>query len=117
MRTSTTAAKTATLAMHAITQHALDHGLDTWRIEHPTWDLTGGILVAVEREHLDAWLDSVRVLDDPDVRRGNDETSRIEMVSYPALLPAAIGDVRITVVSSRPATTTPLQLVTTGSAS
>lgn len=112
--TTDTAAKTIPLAMHAITQHALDHGLVTWRIEHQTWHPTDGIHIAVDREHAAAWLDTLTVLGDPDVRRSSvADRAHIEMLSYPALIPSPIGNVRVTLVTSRE--TAPLRLV--GSAS
>lgn len=94
-------AKTVPLAMLAVAQHAIDHHLSTWRIEHTSWTPADGILVGVDRQQLDAWLDTVTVLDEPAVRRGTGLAANVEMVSYPALLPSPIGDVRITVVSSR----------------
>lgn len=99
-----TAAKTATLAMHAVLEHALNHGLDTWRLEHTTWRPHDGITVAVERDQADRWLDTVTVLDEPTITHGTGPASNIEMLAYPATVPAAVGDVRITLVTSRRAT-------------
>lgn len=114
-RTKPSATGAIALAMLAVSQHAVDHGLTLWRLEYADWHPDRGIAVAVDRPHLDAWLDTVTVQGDPDVRRGTGENATIEMVSHPALLPTAIGDVRITITSSRTVTVTPLQLV--GSAS
>lgn len=104
----------ATLAMHAILEHATDHALPCWRIELLYPGDPHGIRVGVDRQHLDAWVASLDSTDtDPVVKSVPGCT--LDLVQHTGRLSTAIGDITVTIASTR--TASGLRAVPSGVAS
>lgn len=95
MTAQTTQATTA-YALHAITQHMLDHGLPApWRI-HANLTRGAGIIISVNQgAELTMWLDSLLVLDETSFTRDH-----CRHTEYAVSVASLLGDVRFTVTTA-----------------
>lgn len=100
-----TVAATAGLGMYAVARHMLDHKLPApYSIDAPTpWFDPERITISVHDAGLFAWLDSI-VVDGETAKPVENplRTTAYEIVKFDGRLPAAIGDVAVTVKVVRP---------------
>lgn len=108
--TSTTTSRAAVpLAMLAVAQHAVDHGLTADGIDSPVVD-GDPITIRVRSTSLQAWLETVELLDDPIIRPLGQEARSHETFRQLARVTAPIGLVKVVVMCVR-RTAPPLHVV------
>lgn len=93
---------TSVLAMHAVTQHALNHQLPAPRtIDAPRASLgETRVQVWVDSAALDAWIAVARVVEE--IRTTPSTVDGYQVALADVLVPSPIGDVAVTLRATRP---------------